>query len=580
VSGSAGRLLGGIRWRATGLLAFAGALSACAALALPAVTDAVPTGAIEGTITKAEGGEPIANAEVCAKRTQAEFLGECAFTHENGQYTIPNLRAGEYRVRFSGDIGPVHKVYATKWYNDAPSFAKALPLKVEAGKVQSGVNASLAIGAHVSGRVTDGEGHPLQVVVFVEEEVEAGVYEPIEFFVADAEGMYTISGIGEHPAYVDFSGYTCGEAGCPTLYARQYYNDKPSLASATPLMLKPGESLEGVNAVMIENGHISGRVTSAALEHEPLEGTRVCAHAQSGELAGSSFCTRANANGEYTITALPTGSYSVQFTGEICKHGECIPEYLSQYYSGKASAGEATPVAANVATTTRGIDAELFELAPSAPSNTALPTLAGGFALGGTLTCAPGTWANKPTKLEYAWLRNAVPIAAQTSNRYTVQVADEGQSLSCRVTASNGAGSVSASTASVGVPLVRGKAAAGRRAVVHDGRAAVTLHCTGPGACSGTLTLTARLTRARSGRHGKRVSRGVRHVVIGTASFSIAAGASETVEVRLSARGRALLRRAGSAGLGVELSGSGLRSSALVLETAARAKGRAHHQRR
>ncbi len=76
-----------------------------------------------------------------------------------------------------------------------------------------------------------------------------------------------------------------------------------------------------------------------------------------------------------------------------------------------------------------------------APVNTAAPTLTGTPALGQTLTCSTGTWANNPTSFSYTWLRSGVPIAGQTASKYVVQAADQGHTISCQVTAGNGGGS-------------------------------------------------------------------------------------------------------------------------------------------
>jgi hypothetical protein len=86
------------------------------------------------------------------------------------------------------------------------------------------------------------------------------------------------------------------------------------------------------------------------------------------------------------------------------------------------------------------------EVAPAvkaalAPVNTAAPTLTGTPALGQTLTCSTGTWANNPTSFSYVWLRSGVAIAGQTGSTYVVQAADEGHTISCQVTAGNGGGS-------------------------------------------------------------------------------------------------------------------------------------------
>jgi hypothetical protein len=74
------------------------------------------------------------------------------------------------------------------------------------------------------------------------------------------------------------------------------------------------------------------------------------------------------------------------------------------------------------------------------PVNTEAPKVTGTPASGQTLSCSQGAWANNPTGYSYAWLRNGSPIVGQVASTYVVQNADQGQSLSCQVTASNTGG--------------------------------------------------------------------------------------------------------------------------------------------
>lgn len=76
-----------------------------------------------------------------------------------------------------------------------------------------------------------------------------------------------------------------------------------------------------------------------------------------------------------------------------------------------------------------------------APVNTAAPALTGTPAVGKTLSCSTGTWANNPSSFSFAWLRDGAPIAGQSAGTYVVQPADQGHAISCQVTASNGGGS-------------------------------------------------------------------------------------------------------------------------------------------
>jgi hypothetical protein len=56
-----------------------------------------------------------------------------------------------------------------------------------------------------------------------------------------------------------------------------------------------------------------------------------------------------------------------------------------------------------------------------APVNTSAPSLAGTPAVGQTLTCSTGGWANYPSSFGYQWLRDGSPIAGQAASTYLVQ---------------------------------------------------------------------------------------------------------------------------------------------------------------
>jgi Ca2+-binding RTX toxin-like protein len=85
----------------------------------------------------------------------------------------------------------------------------------------------------------------------------------------------------------------------------------------------------------------------------------------------------------------------------------------------------------------------------SAPANTARPTISGTPLVGRQLSCAPGRWANNPTTFAYRWNRSGTAITGATSRAYTLATADGARTLTCTVTASNGGGSRSATSASV-----------------------------------------------------------------------------------------------------------------------------------
>ena len=92
-----------------------------------------------------------------------------------------------------------------------------------------------------------------------------------------------------------------------------------------------------------------------------------------------------------------------------------------------------------------------------APVNTARPTISGTPLVGRRLACSPGSWDNSPTGFTYRWNRAGAVITGATSSSYTLSAADGARSITCTVTASNGGGSGTATSASVipwsGVPV-------------------------------------------------------------------------------------------------------------------------------
>ena len=92
--------------------------------------------------------------------------------------------------------------------------------------------------------------------------------------------------------------------------------------------------------------------------------------------------------------------------------------------------------------------------ASTAPANTVAPTITGSAQAGQVLTAVPGTWTGtQPIAYAYAWRRCdsggaiCAPISGATGSSYTVATADVGSTLRVVVTASNAAGSGTATSA-------------------------------------------------------------------------------------------------------------------------------------
>ena len=100
----------------------------------------------------------------------------------------------------------------------------------------------------------------------------------------------------------------------------------------------------------------------------------------------------------------------------------------------RGKGGNLTPLAMSNA-----ITAELSKILP--PVNTSAPAVTGTGVVGNTLSCTQGNWTYAPTSYSYIWLRGGVPVTGATAATYVLQAADSGTNVSCRVTATNAAGS-------------------------------------------------------------------------------------------------------------------------------------------
>lgn len=83
-----------------------------------------------------------------------------------------------------------------------------------------------------------------------------------------------------------------------------------------------------------------------------------------------------------------------------------------------------------------------------APSNTQIPILYGSKINGQTLVCLVGDWSGTlPFTYSFQWRRDGTAIVGATSYQYVVTVPDVSASITCTVTATNTAGSISALSA-------------------------------------------------------------------------------------------------------------------------------------
>lgn len=314
-----------------------------------------PAAHVEGVVTDAGTEAPLDGVLVCTRLPYGSGeAGDCAISGVDGSYSIDGLGAGPYRIAFSGYESGGHEStqgYLTQYYDRKSVAGEGLVIDLAAGETETGVDAAMVKGGTIAGRVTAADGGAaLQGMWVCAVSPRFNVGWPV-CASTDAEGEYEIPGLPTGNYKVSFtSGATNAN------YLDQYYEDEPTRKLATPVSVTVGATTGGVDAALRSGGRIAGTVTDAASE-EPLAYAFVCAR-RVGEPeweAGGVMCAYTDADGEYAIERLPTGSYYVRFVSS----GYLNPGYLKQYYDGKGSQGEASAVSVTAGQTASGVDAAM-----------------------------------------------------------------------------------------------------------------------------------------------------------------------------------------------------------------------------
>lgn len=285
----------------------------------------VPFATISGTVTDAATHNGIADTGVTVYDALGNVAGT-ASTDADGNYSVTGLAAGNYRLAFA------HSTYTSQYYDGASSLADASQVSASAGVTTTGIDAALVALGGLSGTVTDGASHAALPNIAVT--VYSANGDVVATTTTDANGAYTVSHLEAGQDKVRFS-----DPG--SFYATQYYNGEPSLDAADPVTIADGQTTSGIDIALQGTGAISGTVTDA-LTTNAIAGITVKAFDANSVLTGTATT---DANGSYTVSQLPTGSYTVEFA-------DPNNSYPSQYYNDTVAVSEGQ--------TTTGIDAAMI----------------------------------------------------------------------------------------------------------------------------------------------------------------------------------------------------------------------------
>ncbi|MFN8493248.1 MAG: Ig-like domain-containing protein [Caldilineaceae bacterium] len=125
-----------------------------------------PTGGISGVVTD-KAGNPVYDGFQAYLYNDPDgdgiwtFAQYVAWVQDGGIYSFPRLDFGAYRVGFQ-DIPGGYLHYTSEFYNKAATLDGATNINVTAGVTTTQINAQLNAASHITGTVTDEQGHPLE----------------------------------------------------------------------------------------------------------------------------------------------------------------------------------------------------------------------------------------------------------------------------------------------------------------------------------------------------------------------------------------------------------------------------------
>lgn len=293
-------------------------------------------GAISGVVTN-KSGRRLSNicVSVVNRRTGVQQFnavqGGIVVT-QDGRYTFPGVSPGRYDVLFSdGCLGSAR--YGSQWYSGKRTEASATPVRVTAGRTTAGIDAAMALGGSISGRVISSHGRPVSnICVFAFD----GATSSFGFGETRKTGAYTVPGLSTGSYTLSFD--PCNDQNLVSV-----------LRSGTVRVTAP-HGVRGINATMQPGGVISGSVSLNVAPSRPL--SMGCVEAISPHHGVEAFGFT-GPNGGYSVNGLATGSYRVLF-GCFGNTG-----FAPQWYRNKPTESSADPVPVTAGSKTDKINARL-----------------------------------------------------------------------------------------------------------------------------------------------------------------------------------------------------------------------------
>ena len=259
-------------------------------------------GTISGIVTDVSGA-PLSNICVMATNGGSGFMSNP--TGADGSFSITGLPSGSYRVEYQ-DCGSQR--YASVYFVETGQstvgtvdYQQASSVNITSGESLTLNNVEMTLGATISGTITDATGQPLAGICVLAQ----GSNGYFSGAPSDVNGNYEISGILAGSYQILFDDCSGGEY-ISQFYASTSLEGSYQNSGASSITVTSGQAVSSIDTSMREGGSLSGLVEDA--QGNPV--ANICVTASSG---GMSESGQSNANGEWTISGLAAGNYSINY---------------------------------------------------------------------------------------------------------------------------------------------------------------------------------------------------------------------------------------------------------------------------
>jgi protocatechuate 3,4-dioxygenase beta subunit len=313
--------------------------------------------AITGQVTGSDGAA-LGGVSAYAYAPESGQYVVASSDPQDGSYQLPGLSEGDYLVCFGAENvqQPSPTGYVNECFDNQRESYTATPVHVTAGAVTSGIDAELAVGAAISGRVTDPAGNGLPNAYVETFSVGSG-YSFGSIGVTDDTGRYRLNGLPAEAVLVCFATgeiVTANGAG----YVSECYDDQPDLSTANPVTTTAGQVQTGIDAVLAAGAAISGQLTDSA--GNAIPNAYAFGYSADGSYLGQAFTDE---TGRYRLASLPATAVLMCFQGY--EGGADGTGYAFECYDDQPDLSTANPVTTTAGQVRTGIDAELADAPPN-----------------------------------------------------------------------------------------------------------------------------------------------------------------------------------------------------------------------